>query len=115
MEGLTAAFNALECATPLALCVGGHAPNTVASTGELAITFRNPAGAADGQVGQHAAHAALLRERLGDHVDPRHMWDYLLGLLGGSTEVQSVWPPQDPLDGYGDPVPVGSAVGTSDG
>ncbi|MCJ7726610.1 MAG: FGGY-family carbohydrate kinase [Acidimicrobiia bacterium] len=115
MEGLSAAVGALDCETPIALCVGGHAPNTVASTGELAITFRNPAGAADGQVGQHAAHAALLRKRLGDHVEPRHMWDYLLGQLGGRTDVQSVWPPQEPLADYGDPVPVGSGVGTSTG
>ncbi|MFH2072151.1 MAG: hypothetical protein ABIJ75_04785, partial [Actinomycetota bacterium] len=115
LDGLGAAFGRLACDTPLALCVGGHGPTTVASTGDLAITFRHPAGAAEGPIGQHAAHTALLKERFGDRVEPRQMWDYLLSRIGGDPGIQSTWPPQAPLEGFGESVPVGSSVGTSTG
>ncbi len=115
LEGLSAAFGGLDCEKPLALGVGGHGPTTVASTGDLAITFRHPAGATEGPVGQHAAHIALLKERFGDHVEPRQMWDYLLSRIGGDPAIQSTWPSQDPLEGFGDPIPAGSSVGTSSG
>jgi len=115
MEGLSAAVNRLACEAPLALCVGGHGPTTVVSTGEIAITFRHSAGAAEGPIGQHAAHTAFLKERLGDDVEPRQMWDQLLSQIGGDPTVQSMWPSQDPLAGFGDPIPAGSGVGVSTG
>jgi xylulokinase len=115
MQGLSAAVRGLSCDTPLALCIGGHAPTTVASNGELAITFRHPARAADGSVGHYAAHAAVLKERFGDQVRPRLMWDHLLTQLGAADGFQSVWPPSEPMDGFGDPVPVGTGVGISTG
>jgi len=115
LEGLSAAVGDLDCETPLALGVGGHGPTTVASTGELAITFRHPAGATEGPIGQHAAHTALLKERLGREVEPRQMWDHLLSRIGGDPTIQSMWPSSEPLTGFGDPIPAGSSVGVSDG
>ncbi|MCB2222840.1 MAG: hypothetical protein KQH83_01595 [Actinobacteria bacterium] len=114
LAGLVAALDGLG-ARPLALGAGGHGPTTVASTGELALTFRHPAGATEGPVGQHAAHLRVLRDRLGDHVEPRQMWDHLLARLGGDPSTQSMWPGEEPLEGFGSPIPAGTAVGTSAG
>ena len=92
LDGLAAAVGQLECELPAALCVGGHGPTTVASTGQLALTFRHPAGATSGPVEQHVAQTAVLQERFGDHVEPRQSWDFLISQLGGDPTVQSVWP-----------------------
>ena len=51
----------------------------------------------------------------GDQVQPRQLWDWVLARLGGDPEVQSVWPGSRVLDEFGDVVPVGSAVGESNG
>jgi xylulokinase len=115
LDGLCAALRGLDCETPEAICVSGHGPTTVASSGELAITFRHPAGAAEGPAGQHAAHVRVLEERLGTPVAPRQMWDHLLARLGGDPSVQSVWPGAADLDGFGTPVAVGSVVGRTTG
>ena len=64
---------------------------------------------------QHAAHTALLRERYGDAVEPRQMWDYLLSRLGGDPGIQSVWPTMSGLPGFGDVIPVGESIGMSTG
>ena len=115
LDGLCKAVLSLPCSPPLAIGVGGHGPTTVAACGDLALTYRHPAGASANPVEQHEAHAALLRERLGPGTRPRQMWDYLLSRLGGRTNVQSVWPAMEPLPGFGDPVPVGSPVGVTAG
>ncbi|MEN8234995.1 MAG: FGGY-family carbohydrate kinase [Actinomycetota bacterium] len=115
LNGLSECVDALESVPPIALGIGGQSPTTVASTGELALTFRHSAGEASSPPAQHAAHAGVIRERLGDHVEPRLLWDYLLSRLGGDPGIQSVWPAQSPLPGFGDPVPVGVGVGTSTG
>ena len=100
---------------PAAICVGGHGPTTVASTGERALTFRHPAGESSSPPEQHAAHTVVLRAMFGDQVQPRQLWDWVLARLGGDPEVQSVWPGSRVLDEFGDVVPVGSAVGESNG
>lgn len=115
LAGLSASVAALACDTPLALGVGGHSPTTVASSGELALTFRHSAGESSSPPDQHLAHAAVLTERLGRDIEPRLLWDYLLAQLGGNPDVQSVWPGMSPLSGFGTPVPVGVNVGMSTG
>ncbi|MCL1597838.1 MAG: FGGY-family carbohydrate kinase [Actinomycetia bacterium] len=115
LTGLVASVAALGCDAPVALGVGGHSPTTVASTGDLALTFRHSSGDSSSPQDQHVAHAAVLQDRLGSHVEPRLLWDYLLSQLGGDPSIQSVWPEMDPLAGFGDPVPVGASSGTSTG
>jgi len=115
LAGLSAAVAGLDCGTPAALGVGGHGPTTVASTGEVALTFRHPVAAVGSPSEQHAAHTALLRERYGDATEPRQMWDYLLSLIGGDPDIQTIWPSTSGFPGFGEPVPVGSSVGISNG
>jgi len=116
LAGLSAAVLDLDCDNPVALGVGAHGPTTVASTGQLALTFRHPCAAgAGGPTEQHAAHTALLKERYGDDTEPRQMWDYLLSCLGGDPDIQTVWPATTGFAGFGEPVPVGSNVGKSTG
>ena len=115
LEGLRDAFHRLDCGAPIALGIGGQSPTTVASTGQRALTFRHPAGTAEGPAGQHLAHAALLEKRYGPRVFPRLMWDFLISRLGGYPSFHSVWPEAAPLDGFGDPLPVGSYAGVTSG
>ena len=115
LDGLGDAVLSLSCATPRALCVGGQGPTTVAAGGRLGLTYRHPAGASADFAGQQRAQAALLRERLGPGTQPRQMWDNLLSRLGGRDDIQSVWPGTEPVPGFGDPVPVGSPIGRSNG
>lgn len=114
-DSLIEAIEGLEHDAPVALGVGGQSPTTVASTGDLALTFRHSAGVASSPRDQHAAHAAVIAQRLGRESEPRLLWDHLLARLGGDASVQSVWPGQDPLPGFGDPVAVGTAVGATSG
>lgn len=109
------AISNLDSRKPTALGVGGQGPATVASSGDLAVTFRHPLAAGDSPPEQHAAQVQLLRERLGHQVQPRLPWDWLLSRLGGRSDTQSVWPGLEPLEGFGAPVPVGSNVGMSNG
>ena len=115
IRGLGAALQKLGDRSPLALCIGGQGPTTVADSGVRALTYRHPSGANDIPVRQHAAHAEDLRRRLGPQTQPRLMWDYLLTELGGAAGVQSVWPSTSPLSGFGVPVPVGAGVGVTSG
>lgn len=115
LRGTLEAVARLGVPVPLAMCVGGHGPTTVSSTGERALTFRHPAGESSSPRQQHEAHVAVLRRLYGDHVQPRQMWDWVLSRLGGSGDIQSVWPPNEPLPEFGEPVPVGSSVGKTDG
>ena len=109
------AVRRLGCEPPVAIGVGGHGPTTVAASGELALTYRHPAGASADPVEQHEAQAALLLQRLGSRAQPRQMWDFLLSRLGGSSHIQTVWPAMEGLDGFGEPVPVGSSIGVTTG
>lgn len=115
LDALRDAVLSLRCATPLALGVGGQGPTTVAAGGELALTYRHPAGASADFAGQQRAQAKLLRERLGPGARPRQMWDYLLSRLGAREDIQSVWPGTQPVPGFGDPVPVASPIGKTTG
>lgn len=100
---------------PAAICVGGHGPSTVASTGERAFTFRHPAGESSSPPEQHAAHVSLLRDRFGDHVQPRQLWDWVLAQLGARDDIQSVWPGSVVLAEFGEVIPVGSTIGETAG
>lgn len=113
ITGLSGAFAALKCDTPEALGVGGHGPTTVASTGELALTFRHSAGDSSSPSDQALAHARILTEQFGSSVKPRLLWDYLLARLGGDPNIQSVWPTMTELPGFGEAVPTGTSVGRS--
>ena len=115
LEGLCDAVRRLRCGTLLALGVGGHGPTTVAANGELALTYRHPVGASPNPVEQHEAQAALLLDRFGSRAQPRQMWDFLLSRLGGSGNIQTVWPSMEGLSGFGELVPVGSAIGVTTG
>ena len=115
LAGTCAAITALDCPTPAAICVGGHGPSTVASTGQRALTFRHAAGAGSSPSDQHAAQIAYLRAVFGDEVQPRQLWDWVLAQLGGSDSVQSLWPENVALPEFGEPVSVGSVVGVSSG
>ena len=115
LDGLLDAVVSFPCAAPVAIGVGGHGPTTVASGGELALTYRHPAGASADFAEQQRAQAALLRRRLGPATRPRQMWDYLVSCLAGHESVQSTWPGTEPLDGFGNPVPVGSPMGVTTG
>ncbi len=101
--------------TPAAICIGGHGPTTVASTGERALTFRHPAGESSSPPEQHAAHTEVLREMFGSEVQPRQLWDWVLARMGARSDSQSLWPGSDPLAEFGEIVPVGSSVGETDG
>ncbi|MDH3607540.1 MAG: FGGY-family carbohydrate kinase, partial [Acidimicrobiia bacterium] len=100
---------------PVAICIGGQGPTTVAATGERALTFRHQAGAADGPPDQHFSQVAVLRETFGDHIQPRQLWDWMTARLGGRDDSQSLWPGSGPLEGFGEPIAVGSAVGETNG
>jgi xylulokinase len=114
LRGAVAAIVALDV-EPVAVCFGGQGPTTVAASGERALTFRHPAGASQMGPEQHAAQFDVLRETYGAEVQPRQLWDWVAARLGAPSDVQSLWPNSAPLAEFGDPIPVGSSLGTSDG
>ncbi len=114
LEGTVAAVAAVGL-KPAAICIGGHGPTTVASTGERALTFRHPAGESSSPPEQHAAQTQVLREEFGDDVEPRQLWDWVLSRLGARSDSQSVWPGARVLPEFGEVVPVGSLVGETSG
>jgi len=97
---------------PAAIGVGGFGPVSVVD--QEALTFRFPAGDVADPRDQHAAQGAELRRRHGG-VEPRILWDWIVGTLVGRFDFQSVWPGDRPIEGFGDPVPVGTPVGSSRG
>ena len=115
LSGLQVAVAGLELGPPAALAIGGYGPCTVSAAGEAALTFRYPVGDSSNPRDQHAAHTAELRRRLGSEVDPVLQWDWLISRLGGRSGIQSVWPGDEPLPEFGEPVPVGVSVGTTSG
>ncbi len=115
LDGTLDVLRQLAASKPIAIGVGGHGPTTVSLMGELALTFRYPTGETSSPRHEHAAQIAVLRERFGSHIQPRQQWDWVLSRLGGRSDVQSVWPPNEPLPEFGEPVPVGSVVGITSG
>ena len=115
LEGLVRAVNQLDAGPPAALGIGGQGPTTVMRSARRALTYQHPAGASSDFAGQHLAQAEELSGRFGGAGRPRQMWDFLVAELGGSSGTQAVWPGQYPLEGFGDPIPVGSAAGVTAG
>ena len=115
VEGLVQAVEQLDAGPPAALGIGGQGPTTVMRSARRALTYQHPAGASSDFAGQHLAQAEELSGRFGGAGRPRQMWDFLVAELGGSSCTQAVWPGQDPLEGFGDPTPVGSAAGVTAG
>ena len=111
-HGLIAAVSALGV-SPAAFGIGGHGPTTVATSGAGAITFRHTPSASGGLALQPLAQARLLEERHGAGGAPRQLWDWMITRLGGHPGFQSVWPGQQPLVGFGDPIAVGTVAGTT--
>lgn len=93
-----------------AIGLGGYGPTTVASGGELALTFRYAGGDIGDPQDQHQAHAAELGRRYGPEGAPLLLWDWLAAELGAPHGRQSVWPGDEPIPGFGEPSPVGAAV-----
>ena len=99
-----------EAHAPAAVAVGGQSPTTVPVDGGLAVTVRHPAGRdAGGPVGQHLAQLDALRaERPG--VEAVEGWDWLLSRLGAPT-LQSKWPGDEFVPGFGELAPTGTVIG----
>lgn len=114
LAGAVEAIAALEV-EPTAICFGGQGPTTVAAGGELALTFRHPAGASELPPDQHAAQIEVLRSRFDDAVQPRQLWDWVAAQVGGDPGAQSLWPDAPLLPDFGSQLPSGSVIGHTDG
>lgn len=112
LAALAAAMPA--AARPVALALGSQSPTTVPVRGD-AVTCRHPAGVTGTPVEQHHAQRDLLRDEHGPDVQVGQLWDWLNGELGGRPDMQSRWPGDPPLDGYGPVVATGHLVGEADG
>lgn len=98
----------------MAIAVGGQSPTTVPMDGGLAVTCRHPAGSGLSRQEQHSAQRDFLEAELGGTIRPAQIWDWALRKLG-TNEMQGLWPEENPLEGYGEPVEVGDVIGHSDG
>lgn len=104
-----------QAESPVALCIGGQSPTTIAGGGALpAVTCRHPAGIDRSPDEQHQAQRALLESELGGSaaVEPHQLWDWLLQALGAEPH-QGRWPGDADLDGYGARRDTGSVVGAA--
>ena len=115
LEALVLAVDQLDAGPAVAFGIGGQGPTTVMPSARRALTYQHPAGASSDFAGQHLAQAEEMSKLYGGAHRPRQMWDFLVAELGGSPGTQAVWPGQDPLEGFGDPIPVGSAAGVTAG
>jgi xylulokinase len=108
-----------------ALAIGGQSPTTVRGDGRDALTCTHPAGATLDPHSQHGEQHAALRaadadtfaggsRRTEDDVQPRQLWDWVLGALGAAPG-QGRWPGDPALPGYGDVVPTGTIAGEAKG
>jgi xylulokinase len=97
-----------------AICLGGQSPTTVPTNGGLAITYRHPAGATGTPAEQHAAQLAALTDECGGDVEVLQVYDWLSVRLGAEP-VQSRWPGDPTLTGYGPVVTTGEQIGRTDG
>jgi xylulokinase len=114
LAGAIAAIASLEV-EPEAICFGGQGPTTVAAEGELALTFRHPAGASELPPDQHTAQLEVLRSRYGDDIEARQLWDWVAARVGGDPDTQSHWPNAPVLRDFGRRLPTGSVLGHTDG
>lgn len=116
LDGLGRAIAAVEVpgARVAAIAVGGQSPTTVPMSGELAVTCRHPAGNGLSLRGQHLAQRAYLEDELGRSIVPAQIWDWALRRLGAG-EIQGLWPDEEVLPGYGEPVMIGTVIGECDG
>jgi len=113
LRGLAAALP--QAGRPVALGLGSQSPTTVPVVHGDALTVRHPAGVTGSPLEQHHAQRDVLRAEQGPDVQVAQLWDWLNGELGGRTGIQSRWPGDPALDGYGDVVPTGHRVGEADG
>ncbi len=113
-----------------AIGIGGQSPTTVpvapsraggalsadrgAGALGMAVTCRHPVGNGLARLPQYMAQRDLLERELGYRLEGAEIWDWALWRLGAGR-VQGVWPGEDPLPGYGEPVAVGAVAGHSDG
>jgi sugar (pentulose or hexulose) kinase len=93
---------------PAALAIGSQSPTTVPLDGRFALTVRHPAGIT---LSPHEQHLAQ-RDVLGG--DVCQLWDWLLRSLGADA-VQTRWPGDPSLDGYGALRRTGEVVGSASG
>ena len=115
-DGLGRALRAVAVADAdvAAISIGGQSPTTVPMTGELAVTCRHPVGSGMSLREQHLAQREFLEHDLGRAIVPAQIWDWALRCMGAG-EIQGLWPAEQVLLGYGDPVTIGTVVGHSDG
>ena len=119
LSGVAAALEAILADLPsdrpcTAISLGGQSPTTVPVNGGLAVTYRHPAGATGTPAEQHAAQLSVLADECGGDVDPLQVYDWLSVRLGAEP-VQSRWPGDPELPGYGPVVATGTAIGRTDG
>ena len=93
---------------PAALAIGSQSPTTVPLDGRFALTVRHPAGITRSPHEQHLAQ----RDVLGGEVC--QLWDWLLRSLGAGA-VQTRWPGDPPLEGYGSLHRTGEVVASASG
>lgn len=108
-DALAAALDALGVG-PDALAIGSQSPTTVPLDGRMALTVRHPAGITLSPHDQHLAQ----RDALGGDSHVRQLWDWLLRELGAS-DVQTRWPGDPELEGYGTLRRTGEVVGETNG
>jgi xylulokinase len=94
---------------PAALAIGSQSPTTVPLDGRFALTVRHPAGITLSPHEQHLAQRDVLATR-----DVCQLWDWLLRSLGADA-VQTRWPGDPSLDGYGTLRRTGEVVGSASG
>lgn len=109
-----AALGMLHTAAPAALAIGSQSPTTVPRGAGLAITVRHPAGVTGSPVEQHHAQREVLLAEADQSRGVAQLWDWVLAALG-ADEVQTRWPGDPDLDGYGPRGATGEVVGTADG
>lgn len=97
-----------------AIGIGGQSPTTVPMSGEPALTCRHPVGSGLDLAGSQAAQYEFLEAELGRPIVPAQIWDWALRHLGAS-HIQGLWPGDDVMPGFGDPVQVGTVAGHADG
>lgn len=103
---------------PAALAIGSQSPTTVPLDGRFALTVRHPAGITLSPHEQHLAQRDVLASNSahegGGGGDVCQLWDWLLRSLGADA-VQTRWPGDPPLDGYGALRRTGEVVGRASG
>lgn len=97
-----------------AVAIGGQSPTTVPMSGELAVTCRHPVGSGRSLCEQQVAQHELIELEMGHEIVPAQIWDWALRQLGAG-DIQGLWPGDEVIPGFGEPVPVAEVVGHSNG